>query len=136
MLVGEGRPAARDLHHPERGAQLPEVGDPAAEDLDRLDEPGLEGERRSMRAQRGVDGGGVERRLDDRLDEGLLVRKDPEDGAFGDAGGLRDLAGGDRRTVREDQRERRRDDLRPPLRRGEGGRSGAAGGAGHGPECT
>ena len=75
--------------------------------------------------------GGVEGRLDDGLDQRLLVRKDPEDGAFGDAGGLGDLAGGDRRAVGEDQRERRRDDLGPALGGGQRGGSGAAGGGGH-----
>ena len=67
-----------------------------------------------------VDRRRVERGVDDGLDQGLLVGEDPEDRAFGDAGGLRDLAGRDRGAVREQQRERRRDDLGPAF----GGRQG------------
>ena len=119
--VGHRRPAARHLHHPERGAQLPEVGDPAAQDLDRLDRAGPRAESDgSMASERGVRRGGVERRLDHGLDQRLLVREDPEDRALGDAGGLGDLAGGDRGAVGEDQGQRGRDDLGPALGRGAG----------------
>ena len=42
-------------------------------------------------AERGLGRRGVERGLDGGLEERVLVGEDPEDGALGDAGGLRDL---------------------------------------------
>ncbi len=62
-----------------------------------------------------------------RVDEALLVGEDPEDRSLGDPGGLGDLARRDRGAMGEQEGKRRRDDLGPSLRRGEGGRSGAAG---------
>ena len=78
---------------------------------------------------------GVERGLDDRRDQRLLVGEDPEDRALGDAGGLGDLAGGERGAVREQQREGGLDDAGPPLLGrerggpGSGRLEGAGGGA-------
>ncbi len=133
VLVGRGRSAARHLQHPERRPQLPDVGHPAPQDLDGLHEPGLEGERGVDRPEGRVGRGGVEGRFDDRLDERFLVREDPEDRAFGDAGSLRDLAGGDRGAVRQHQGKRRLDDLGPALRGRERSGPGAAGGGRHRP---
>ena len=67
----------RQLHHPDGGAQLQDVGDPAAEDLDRGDEAGLERQGRVDRGQRGVDRRGVEGGFDDRLDERSPCRGRP-----------------------------------------------------------
>ena len=101
----------RQLHHLDGGAQLQDVGEPAAEDLHRGDEPGFERQGRVDRGQRGVDGLGVEGGFDDRRDEALLVGEDPEDRALGDPGRFGDLAGRDGRAVHQQQRQRRGDDL-------------------------
>ena len=69
-----------------------------------------------MAGERRVDRRRVEGRLDDGLDQGLLVGEDPEDRALGDAGGLGDLAGGDRRPVGQEQGEGGGDDRGPRAR--------------------
>ena len=60
-------------------------------------------------------GRGVERGLDDRVEQRGLVVEDPEDRALGDAGRLGDLPGGDRRALLEEQREGGGDDRRAAL---------------------
>ena len=67
----------------------------------------------------GVGGRGVEGGLDDRVEEGGLVVEDAEDRALGDAGRLRDLAGGDRRALLEEQGQGGGDDGRAPLLEGQ-----------------
>ena len=88
-----------------------------------------------MRGQLGERGRGVERRVDRRLDQRVLVGEDAEDGALGDAGRLGDLPGGHLRAVLREQRQGGRDQGGPPLlgRQRAGPPSGAPdGGAGYG----
>ena len=114
--------AVRELHHLDRGPQLPDVGEAAAEDVDGGDQARLERQRRVDGGDRVVDRLRVERGIDHRRDQALLVREDPEDRAFGDARRFRDLPGRDRGAVRQQQRERRRDDLGAPFGGGQGRR--------------
>ena len=65
--------------------------------------------------QRGFERRRVERGLDHRGDQLVLVGEDPEDRALGDPGRLGDLPGGDPIAVLEQQRQRGGDDHRPPL---------------------
>ena len=58
---------------------------------------------------------GVELLVDDRVEQLVLGREHPEDGALGDAGRLGDEPGRGRPAVLEDQRPRGREDGRPPL---------------------
>ena len=76
----ESRPDARD--------ETPDVDDSLLQDLDRRRDAILEGQAQIDRRERALERRGVQRRVDDRGDHRVLVGEDPEDGAFGDAGGV------------------------------------------------
>ena len=123
-----GRPLGRVLRLADRRDQVPELGQAPLDDGDRLGELVLEG-------QVGVDGGegplgglGVEGQLDRGAHDRVLVGEGAEDRAFGDAGRLGDLAGGDGQPVLQQERQGGGDDGGPPLSRGEGGRAASTAG--------
>jgi len=97
-LVGVAGAHAR--HHP------PHVDGAALQHPDDPPEPGLEVEVGMDAREGAIEGPGVEGRLDDRMEQRVLVGEGPEDGALGDAGGLRDLPGGNGRAVVADERDR------------------------------
>ena len=95
--------------------QGPHVDDAALDQLGRLEELRLEGQRGLDRPQCELELLLVERRVERGVEELVLVGEDPEDGAFGDAGCVGDLLGGDRFAVLGEQRADRFDDRRSPL---------------------
>lgn len=109
--------ACADARH-----DLPHVDHALLHDHDGRGETRFEVESGRYVVQRRFERLGIERGFDDRDDDLVLVGERPEDGAFGDAGGLRDLAARDPITVLEEQWQRRRDDHRPPLVGGKGRR--------------
>ena len=115
--VAVGHRAARHLVEARADArhEAPDVDDALLHDHDRGGERVLERRDRRDRRERGLERRGVERGLDDRDDDLVLVGEDPEDRALGDPGGLGDLPARDPVAVLEQQRQRGRDDRRPPL---------------------
>ena len=73
----------------------------------------------------------------DSRDDGVLVRKDPKHGAFGDTGGFGNLPGGDVGSVAGDERQGRQHNGGPALigrQRGRPARGQGSGRSGHGQE--
>ncbi len=94
----------------EDGDQLPDLFDPVLEDLDDGDELIAQRQRAIDRRELGLGRLGIERRLDRRGDERVLVDEDAEQGALGDAGREGDLRGRHRGAVPPQERHRRGDD--------------------------
>ena len=88
----------------ERREQPPDVHDVALHELGRGHEPGLERLLRIDRRQPLLERLGIERSLDHRLDQLVLVGEDVEDRPLRHAGALGDLLRGDGRAVLDDQR--------------------------------
>ena len=100
---------------PDARHEAPDVDDALLHDHDRGGEPLLERQASGDRGQRGFERLGVERGLHDRRDHLVLVGERPEDRAFGDPGGLGDLAARDPVAVLDEERQRGGDDHRAPL---------------------
>ena len=93
--------------------QRPDVDDALLDQLGGLDQLLLEAEGGIDRLQRGLEGFLVERGFERGVEQFVLVGEDPEDRAFGNAGGAGNLLGGDRLAVLGEQGAHGLDDRRP-----------------------
>jgi hypothetical protein len=129
--------SARDLVEPGTYArhQPPNVDDALLDEHYRRDEALLEREVGGNVGEGGFERPGIEGRLDDGGDDLVLVGEGPEDRAFGDLGGFRDLAARDPVAELEQERHGGRNDRRPPFFGREGRRAAGLGGRcrSHGP---
>ncbi len=110
-----------DAKHPH---DLPDALDPPAHRVDGVGEHTTQGAVWVDGAQVLDQWSGVQHARHHRGDHRLLVRKDPEDRALGDAGGFRDLPRRHRSAVVADQGHCGGDDGRPAFVRGQGGGTG------------